>query len=111
MLRASKVIGIGPRLKEASDYGNGIIQSSNSVQGRGLSGGGAAIRVNPEAPRKYSQTLSAAANNAFNQVNLAPPNGILDSPLFNKSQSQANGQFGNTFPANRVIEFHSSFSF
>jgi len=111
ILRASKVIGIGPRLKQASNNDNSTIQSGGSVQGRGLSGGGAAIQWDAEAPRKYSLTLAGAAINAFNQVNLAPPDGVLESRLFNQTQSLASGQFGSPIPANRTIILQSSFSF
>lgn len=111
IVRASKVIGIGPRLRQASNNNNSTIQSGNSVQGRGLSSGGAAIHLDAEAPRKYSLTLGAEATNIFNQVNLAPPNGVLGSRLFNQTQSLANGQFGNPFPANRAILLQSTFSF
>jgi hypothetical protein len=107
ILRASKAIGIGPRLSEESNNGNGAVQ----IQGGGLSGGSTAIRLNASAPRKYSLTLSATAGNAFNEVNLAPPNGVLESRLFNQTQSLASGEFSNPIPGNRMIEFQSSFSF
>ena len=111
VMRASKVIGIGPRLKQVSNNDNSTIQSSSSVQGRGLSSGGAALHLDAAAPRKYSLTLAGEAINVFNQVNLAPPNGVLESRLFNQTQSLANGQFSNPFPANRAILFQSIFSF
>ena len=110
-LRASKVIGIGPRLRTSAENDNTTIHSSNTVQGRGLSGGGATIRLDAAAPRKYSLTLAGSAVNAFNQVNLATPNGVLDSRLFNQTQSLANGTFGNPIPANRAILLQSTFSF
>lgn len=111
IMRASKVIGIGPRLKTATENDNSTIHSSNSVQGRGLSGGGAAIHLDAEAPRRYSLTVAGVAVNVFNQVNLAPPNGVLGSRLFNQTQSLATGDFGNPFPANRAIFLQSTFSF
>jgi hypothetical protein len=39
ILRASEVIGIGPRLKQPSNNDDSTIQSSGRVQRRGLSGG------------------------------------------------------------------------
>jgi hypothetical protein len=110
-MRASKVIGIGPRLKEASYNEHSTIQSSSSVQGRGLSGGGAAVHLDEEAPRKYRLTLAVTGVNVFNHVNLAPPNGVLESPLFNQTQSLAKGQFGSPIPGNRAILLQSNFSF
>jgi hypothetical protein len=111
LMRASKVIGIGPRLKTAAENDNSTIHSSNSVQGRGLSGGGATIHLDAAAPRKYSLTLAVGANNVFNQVNLAPPNGVLNSRLFNQTQSLANGPYGAPVPGNRTVFLQSNFSF
>lgn len=111
ILRASKVIGIGPRLRQESDNDQTAIQSSNSVQGRGLSGGGAAIHLDAAAPRIYSLTLAMGVTNVLNQVNFAPPNGVLQSPLFNQTQSLAAGEYSNPIPGNRMIMFQSSFSF
>lgn len=111
LMRASKVIGIGPRLKTASENDDSTIHSSNSVQGRGLSGGGATIHLDAAAPRKYSLTLAGTMLNVFNQVNLAPPNGVLGSRLFNQNLSLANGQFGSPTAGNRTIFLQTNFSF
>jgi hypothetical protein len=110
IMRVSKVIGIGPRVKDESGNDHNI-ETSNSVRGRGLSGGGASIRLDATAPRKYSLTFVVGALNLFNQVNLAPPNGVLLSKLFNQSQSLASGPYGMPTPGNRNIFFQSSFSF
>jgi hypothetical protein len=108
-LRVSKVIGIGPRIKEAGE-GNSF-HGGNSVSGRGLSGGGAAIRLDAAAPRRYNLTLVAGANNLFNIVNLGTPNGVLKSPLFGQTQQLAGGQFGEPTPGNRSIFLQTRFSF
>lgn len=106
-LRISKVIGVGPKIEKA---GKGQTYNGNnrSVSGRGLSSGGAAIRLDAAAPRKYNLTLVAGFNNVFNVVNYAPPNGVLLSPLFNRSQSL---QYGGDGPGNRKINFQAEFSF
>lgn len=109
-LRASKVIGIGPRMQTAGQSDH-TMQPSSNVQGRGLSGGGTSIRLDAAAPRKYSLTLAASGINLFNHVNLAPPNGVLESPLFNQTQSLASGTYGNPIPGNRAILLQSNFSF
>jgi hypothetical protein len=44
-------------------------------------------------------------------VNLGTPNGVLLSPLFNKTQSLAGGVFSNPSPGNRLISFQSNFTF
>jgi hypothetical protein len=47
----------------------------------------------------------------FQPGEFTPQNGVLESPLFNQTQSLAGGQFGNPFPANRAILLESTFSF
>jgi hypothetical protein len=44
-------------------------------------------------------------------VNLGTPNGVLLSPLFNKAQTLAGGQFANSLPGTRTIGFQSTFTF
>jgi hypothetical protein len=50
------------------------------------------------------------AHNIFNNVNMAAPNGALNSQLFGKSTSLAGGFFGSQ-AANRSIDFQVSFNF
>lgn len=112
-VRISKVIGVGPRLKTEGE-GQSFNPNNNGgggVSGRGLSGGGASIRLDAAVPRRYSMTFVAGANNAFNEVNRGTPNGVLLSPLFNKTQQLAGGQFGNPTPGNRTIFLQAMFSF
>lgn len=110
LLRVSKVVGIGPRVKPtASDEHN--LDANNSVRGRGLSGGGASIRLDATAPRKYSLTFVFGGLNLLNHVNWAPPNGVLESPLFNQHLSLANGAYGQPTPGNRTIFLQANFSF
>ncbi|MGB7265100.1 MAG: carboxypeptidase regulatory-like domain-containing protein [Terracidiphilus sp.] len=109
-LRISKVIGIGPRIKKEGE-GQTFTPGGGGVGGRGLSSGGPALRLDAAAPRRYNLTLVAGANNLFNIVNLGTPNGVLLSPLFNKTQSLAGGQYGSPTPGNRTIVFQSNFSF
>jgi hypothetical protein len=61
--------------------------------------------------RKYKLTLLVAAINLFNVVNLGPPNGTLNSPLFGKSQSLATGIFGPATAGNRAIIAQAFFKF
>ncbi|WP_035351468.1 hypothetical protein [Edaphobacter aggregans] len=108
-LRVSKVFGIGPRIKTAAAAR--AIQSDNSVSGRGLSSGPAQLHLDATAPRRYNLTVVAGAANLFNIVNLGTPNGVLNSPLFGKSQSLASGQFASPTPGNRSVIFQANFSF
>jgi hypothetical protein len=108
-MRISKVVGVGPRV-ENKDQGNGM-QQNGSVQGRGLSSGGAPVRLDATAPRKFNLTFVAVALNALNVVNLGTPNGVMDSPLFGKTQQLAGGQFSTPTPGNRAVLFMTQFSF
>ncbi|MGC2617668.1 MAG: hypothetical protein WA414_01440, partial [Acidobacteriaceae bacterium] len=59
--------------------------------------------------RKYTLGLGVASGNALNRVNLAPPVGVLDSPLFGKSTALAS-TFGSG-SANRTVSANLFFRF
>ncbi len=108
-LRLSKVFGVGPRVTSAREGQS--FQTGSSVSRRGLSGGSGSVRLDESAPRRYNLTFVCSAANLFNMVNLAPPNGVMLSPLFNKSQALAPGGFQSATPGNRAISFQAGFSF
>lgn len=108
-VRMSKTFGVGPRIK--TETGGDTLSGGDDVSERGIGSGGAAIKLNASAPRRYNLTFTAAAANVLNFVNLAPPDGVLISPIFGKSQSIAGGVFQNPTPGNRAIIFQVSFSF
>jgi hypothetical protein len=110
-VRVSKVIGIGPRLKTANEGDSFTPNQGGGVGGRGIGSGGPAIRLDASVPRRYSLMFAVVAINALNIVNLGTPNGVLLSPLFNKTQSLAGNQFGSTVSGNRYISLQSTFSF
>ena len=67
-----------------------------------------AANPSARAPGKYSLNVAVNAQNLFNHVNLTPPVGVLNSPLFGTST----GLFVNTFPsANRVVRLQMTFRF
>ncbi len=109
-VRVSKVVGVGPRIKTTAE---GLTYSAggSSVSGRGLSGGSGSVQLNQTAPRRYNLTFIASAANLFNNANYGTPNGVLLSPLFNKTQSLATGPFANPTPGNRAISFQADFTF
>jgi hypothetical protein len=110
-VRVSKVIGIGPRIKTANEGDSFTPNQGGGVGGRGIGSSGPAIRLDASVPRRYSLTFAVVAINALNTVNLGTPNGVLLSPLFNKTQSLAGNQFGSPVSGNRYISLQSSFSF
>ena len=109
--RISKVFGIGPKIKTAGEGQTFTPNQNGGVGGRGIGSGGPAIRLDAAAPRRFNLTLAGGANNVFNHVNLATPNGVLLSPLFNKTQSLADGPFGSPVAGNRTVFLQSTFSF
>jgi hypothetical protein len=78
--------------------------------GRGVGGPGGPFGGANTSGGRYSVTFSVFARNLFNRVNLAPPIGNLNSPLFGQSIALAGGPFG-TSAANRRVDFQIIFSF
>jgi len=76
----------------------------------GLSGRNGPPRMDQTPSRKYSLTFAAMARNVFNNVNLAQPVGVLQSPLFGKSNSLAGG-FLSSPASNRSIDLQLTFIF
>ena len=76
----------------------------------GLSGSGGRPPMDQNARSRYSLNFSAMARNVLNNVNLANPVGVLQSPLFGKSNALAGGFFSSA-AANRSIDLQVSFSF
>jgi hypothetical protein len=108
-LSVSRAFGIGPRVRHMTDaqaVGEGSV-------GGGLAGGGRQLAMGSKSsvPRRFNLTLSAVATNLVNYVNWGPPNGVLGSPLFGKSQSLATGLFESPSPGNRTIVFRAVLGF
>jgi hypothetical protein len=123
-LRVSKSIGIGPRVEGGG--GGGFNGPPGGGGGRGPGGGGAPggglgpgglssgagrpPMLDQQVPRRYSLNFTAMGRNIFNNVNLAPPVGVLESPLFGKSNALAGGFFSSP-SSNRSIDLQVSFNF
>jgi hypothetical protein len=108
-MRLSKTFGVGPRVKVES--AGATLKGDDGLGDRGLSGSGASILLNANAPRRYNLTFVVGASNILNIVNWGTPNGVLGSPLFNQSQSLAGGAFANPTPGNRAIVFQTNLTF
>jgi Carboxypeptidase regulatory-like domain len=121
-LRVSKSIGIGPRSERAAGGGfngpppGGGGRGGGGAPGGGLgpgglsSSGGRPPMLDQQASRRYSLNFTAMGRNIFNNVNLAPPVGVLESPLFGKSNALAGGFFSSP-SSNRSIDLQVSFNF
>lgn len=124
-LRISRSFGIGPRVQSGSGAsfvgpGGGPPPGVGGPPGGGGGGGGLGPgglsghngppRLDQDVPRKYSLNFAVMGRNIFNNVNLAPPVGVLGSSLFGKSNALAGGFFSSP-SANRSIDLQRSFSF
>ena len=124
-LRVSKSIGIGPRSERAASGGfNGPPPGGGGRGGPGGGGppggglgpgglsssGGRPPMLDQQAARRYSLNFTAMGRNVFNNVSLAPPVGVLQSPLFGMSNALAGGFFSSP-SSNRSIDLQVSFNF
>jgi hypothetical protein len=125
-LRLSKTIGFGrevgagaggPRSGQGGGAGGGGGRGGGApgggLGGRGLGGGGGGggpFSMGANTNRRYNLTFSVSARNVLNRVNLAPPTGNLNSPLFGESNALAGGPFS-FGSATRRIDLQVLFSF
>ena len=122
-MRVSKAIGIGPKVTGGTAGFSGGPGGDGRPQGGpgggpggglgigGLSGGsGGPQRDNQTVARRYSLNFTAMGRNIFNNVNLATPVSVLQSPLFGKSNALAGNFFGSS-ASNRSIDLQVSFNF
>jgi hypothetical protein len=122
-LRVSKTIGLGKKVESSAagaagaagggrgGPGGGGGGRGGGLGGRGLSsGGGNPFSINDSTGRRYSLTFSAAGRNIFNNVNVAPPIGVVTSPFFDHSNALAGGFFSSS-SANRRVDLQVTFSF
>jgi hypothetical protein len=121
-MRVSKVIGIGPKVENSRAARAGGGGGGGGGGGRGGGGGigpgglsgsrGGPGRLDQTTSRRYNLTLTAYATNLLNHQNLGPPNGVLTTPFFGKSQSLAGGGFfGASTAGNRSVFLQAVFNF
>jgi hypothetical protein len=114
-LRASKVIGIGPKMEGGSGGGpgGGHWGGPPGLNGGGLSGSrGGPGRLDQSTSRRYNMTFSVWASNVLNHENLGVPNGALSAQqFFGKSQALAGNFFSSPSAGNRNVNLQVQFSF
>lgn len=123
--RISKSFGIGPKVERQASSGGFGGPGGGPPPGGGPGGGGppggglgpgglsrsgGPPRMDQATSRRYNLTFAAMARNVFNTVNLAPPVGVLESPIFGKSNALAGGFFSSP-ASNRSIDLQVSFNF
>ena len=125
-MRVSKSFGIGPKVENSGSNrafggpGGGGPPPGGGPGGGGPPGGGLGPgglsgsngppRFDQAVARRYSLSFAAMTRNVFNNVNLAAPVSILDSPLFGKSNALAGGFFSSP-ASNRSIDLQMTFNF
>jgi hypothetical protein len=124
-MRMSKTFGIGPKVERAASGGQfggpGGGPPPGGPGGGGPPGGGLGPgglssrnggppRFDAATPHRYSLTFATMVRNVFNTVNLAQPVGVLESPLFGKSNALAGGFFSSP-ASNRSIDLQMMFNF
>jgi len=129
-MRMSKSFGIGPKVSSgAAGFSGGMggpggpggppmgggRPGGGGAPGGGLGPSGLSRGVGPQGPEqnlksRYSLNFSVMARNVLNNVNLANPVSVLQSPLFGKSNALAGGFFSSA-AANRSIDLQMSFNF
>ncbi len=109
--RFTKTFGFGPKAKSSSGQDGGGGPRGGGGRRGPLFGGGPNFSSG-NSDRRYNLTLGVLARNAFNNVNVANPNAVLGSRLFDVSNSlQSGGPFSPGTAANRKIELQATFSF
>jgi Carboxypeptidase regulatory-like domain len=118
-MRLSWTVGFGGEGGETHG-GEGTAETTSherhhesGLGGRGLGAGGG-FGLGGATKHHYALTFGVSVLNALNNVNLAPPVGVLGSPLFGQSITLAGGpyslQVGNPV-ANRIVNVEAAFSF
>ena len=119
-MRISKSFGIGPKVANGitpgmfgpsgpgGPRGGGRGGMGGGLGPGGLNGGsGGPPRLDQSVPRRYSLNFAVMARNVLNNVNLAQPVGVLESPLFGKSNALAGGFFSSP-ASNRSVDLQVS---
>lgn len=110
-IRLSKTFGFGREVQGGGSGGGG------GHYGHGLGGGGLSsmgttnvFAHGSSTNRRFNLTFSISARNLFNNVNYAPPEGVLSSPIFGQAYALSGG-FYSSSAANRRIDLQVRFNF
>ncbi len=114
-LRLTKTIGFGPKVKGGGNQNQNQGGPPGGGGGRGgprgpIFGTGPQMGGGPSSDRRYTLTFGVSARNAFNNVNLANPSGVLGSRYFDTSNALQGGPFSSG-TAVRRIDLIATFNF
>ena len=108
-LRLTKTFGFGQKVKGGAGASGGGPRGGGH-RGGPLFGGGPSF-ASSNSDQRYNLMFGLSVRNAFNNVNVANPNAVLGSPLFNISNSLQGGPFSPGSAANRRLDLQATFSF
>jgi Carboxypeptidase regulatory-like domain/TonB dependent receptor-like, beta-barrel len=112
-LRVSKSIAFGPKVAHGGFNNGGGHWHGHGLGPGGLNGGGGGgspFGPHKEVNRRFNMTIDVHALNLFNDINYAPPTGVLGSPNFGHSNALA-GQIFSSGSASRRVFASLVFSF
>ncbi len=114
-LRLTKTFGFGPKSKSNQRSGGGPGGPGGGPgggpHGHGPLFGGGPSMASSNSDRRYNFMLGVNVRNVFNNVNVANPNAVLGSRLFDVSNALQGGPFSPGSSANRRIDLQATFSF
>jgi len=117
-LRLTKTFGFGPSTKSNANAGQqGGPGGPGGGGGRGggprgpLFGGGGSMSMSSNSDRRYNLTMGVSVRNAFNNVNVSNPGGVVGSRYFDVSNALQGGPFSPSSAANRRLDLIATFSF
>jgi hypothetical protein len=115
-LRLTKTFGFGAKAQSGSGRGQNAGGQGQGPRGGGGGRGGPLFGGGPSfssgnSDRRYNLTLGVNARNVFNNVNVANPNAVVGSRLFNVPNALQGGPFSPGMAANRRLELQATFSF
>jgi hypothetical protein len=110
--RLTKTIGFGQPTKKSGEGGPGVGPSGGGHHHGGpLFGGGGPMIMSSNSDRRYNLILGISLRNAFNNVNLSNPGGVLGSRFFDVSNNIQGFPFSPGTTANRRLDLQATFSF
>src|SRR5579864_4665178 len=112
-LRLTKTIGFGAKVKSTGGGGPGGGDGGRGGRGgpRGPLFGGGPMMVSANSDRRYNLTLGVSVRNAFNNLNVSSPGGVVGSKYFGVSNALAGGPYSPSSAANRRLDLVATFSF
>jgi hypothetical protein len=110
--RLTKTIGFGPSTKgESGGMSGGGGGHGGGHRGGPLYGGGGPMIMSSNSEQRYNLTFGLTVRNAFNNVNLTTPSGVVGSRLFDISNNITGYPYSPGTTSNRRLDLTAQFTF